>query len=113
MPREFSSDEIKNIVVQINMSFKSLKQKGREIPLIQKNLKKEFADFEERFPKLFLMACSNDFDPKKFSWLISMKSQIDSGQKNANETSILVGKELAKEYIYSKLDMTKEPTIDY
>lgn len=112
MSRRLSTDAIKVIVGQINSKSKELYQRGKETPEIQKKLKQQFPEFEENYPKLFKMSCSKDFDDNKFSWMMTLKNQIDSGEKNSHDVSVGVGQRLAKEYVYSKLDMTKEPTIN-
>jgi hypothetical protein len=112
MSRDLSTQAIKIIVGQINSKCRELYDKGKETHEVQKKLKQQFPEFEEKYPKLFSMSCSKNFDENKFLWMMSLKTQIDTGEKTSHDVSIGVGQRLAKEYVYSKLDMTKEPTIN-
>lgn len=112
MTANLSEMEIKSNVVFLNMKFKELRSKGRDTETIRKSLKRERPEFEEFYPNLFKMACSEDFDAKRFSWMMDMKKKVDSDPDSTKDISIKIGKVLAKDFIYSKLDMTKEPQID-
>ena len=59
------------------------------------------------------MACSDGFNPETFSWMMEQRDKMDPTKESVHNASVAVGKKLANEYIYSKLDMTKEPQIEF
>lgn len=71
-------------------------------------LKKSYKDFVELYPSLFKMIIENGEYTVILDRMIAAAKMIENGQSTQEDMDKTVGEELAKEYIYPNIDMSKE-----
>jgi hypothetical protein len=80
----------------------------------KEDIEKKYKKFIEDYPKLFVMIVENS--PGYMEILNRMfegAKLIEDGDSTQDDMDKVVGLELAKEYVYPIIDMTKEPGIKY
>ena len=73
------------------------------------NMDRKYNDFKQEYPHLYTMIIENSehcIDIVKK--MVHSLKLIDEGTRTREEMDKIVGEELAKTFIYEKLDMTKE-----
>ena len=70
-------------------------------------IKSKFPEFNETYPKLFNMLFEPNLDLKVLEMMITHVERIENGESQ-EDIEKKVGFELAKTYIYPKVDMSKE-----
>ena len=97
---DFTNDEIKTIVEEIVTDTGYLKDKER----IFRN---KYSCFAERYPMLFKMACSSDFDKDRFSYILEMMERVKSKEISYDNATKQFGQEMFDSYIKPTLDKAK------
>lgn len=93
-------DEVKKTVLEIAEYLKN----GIE----EKDLRKTYKDWIELYPSLFKMVIEGgDYIPI-LDRMIDAAKMVENGQYTQEAMDKTVGEELAKEYIYPNIDMSKE-----
>lgn len=78
-----------------------------KVPL--SHLEVKYKVLNEEYPYLFKMISENTENcMEMFKKMITLLQMIENGTKTREESDKIMGIELAKEFIYEKLDMTKE-----
>jgi hypothetical protein len=94
---QMSNDEIIAIVETMVAQTGSAKEKQR---LFQKS----FADFAEKYPTLFQMACEPDFNIDRLVYMLSMREAVSSQKLTQHQASVNVGENLFQEYVKPLVD---------
>lgn len=76
-----------------------------------KDIQEEYSWLYDNYPKIFSLACNEKMDLDKLKFMLSKLSGIKNGNLSEYEASGIVGTAMAREYVYSKLDMSKEPNV--
>lgn len=58
--------------------------------------------FASKYPKLYAMCLSPDFDPTVFAQLLTAKQKMDTNELNAHDASVEFGTTLVNTYIKPK-----------
>ncbi len=93
-------DEVKKTVLEIADYVKN------GIP--EDELKKTYAQFVEQYPSLFKMVIENGDYLEILNRMIDAAKRVEKGEYTIEQMDKMVGEELAKEYIYPHIDMSKE-----
>lgn len=93
-------DEIKKTVLEIAEYVKNGIQ--------EEELKKSYARFVEQYPSLFKMVIENGDYLEILNRMIDAAKRVEKGEYTIEQMDKIVGEELAKEYIYPHIDMSKE-----
>lgn len=89
---EDSYDYIDMIVKEIHYSNISKKEKKRYF-------EKKYSKFVEKYPTLFTMSLSEDFDIKRFEYMMKLKKSVDNDKLSQHDASVKVGKMLYDVYV--------------
>ena len=99
---------------ELRAKFETLVSKGRDPNKIKKNLEQEFEWLHSNFPKAFELCCNPSVkDLSKLQFMLTQIQRIQQGNSSEHDASSVVGKRLAEEYVYPKIDMSKEPDISF
>lgn len=60
---------------------------------------RKYPAFVERYPFLFALACAPDFDAHRFNYMMSLREQVQSRDRTAEDASKEVGQVLFDEYV--------------
>lgn len=93
-------DEVKKTVLEISEYVKNGIQ--------EEDLKKSYSEFVEQYPSLFKMVIENGAYMEILNRMIDAAKRVEKGDYTIEEMDKVVGEELAKEYIYPHIDMSKE-----
>lgn len=93
-------DEVKKTVMEISQHVKN----GTN----EDDLKKSYAQFVEQYPSLFKMVIENGNYMEILNRMLDAAKRVEKGEYTVEEMDKIVGEELAKEYIYPNIDMSKE-----
>ena len=74
-------------------------------------LKKKYYNFYNEYPKLFELSCNPEISLTYLEFMCNQIKKIQQGVVSEYESSGIVGNKLAKDFVYPKLDMSKEPNI--
>lgn len=110
---KFDPSKIKNTntekIWNHSKEIRSKIKKGNSLKQIQE----EYCWLYETYPKIFSLACNEKMDLNKLQYMLNKLADMKNGNISEYQASGQVGSVLAKEFVYSKLDMSKEPEIDY
>ncbi|NBP66911.1 MAG: hypothetical protein EBU66_19980, partial [Bacteroidetes bacterium] len=94
--KHLSSEEIINIVTTIS------KFKGKE-----KDKQREFAnkyeEFRMKYPVLFDLACSDDFDMTRFKYMMRLREEVNTNKRTLENASEEIGQKLFDVYVKDKV----------
>lgn len=88
----FDSDTLMEITKDI--SGYNGRQKDKE-----RVFSKKYPEFQDRYPVLFELACSDDFDPQKFEYMIKLRNQVMNKERTVEDASVEVGKKMFDVYV--------------
>jgi len=91
-----SSEEIVAIVNDIRAISGHAKSREREAA-------KRYPEFQQRYPFLFEMVCSDAFDPSRFQYMMQMKARVDAAQMTQDQASGKIGQDLFNVYVKGKV----------
>lgn len=94
---QLSQDSIRTIVNEIQKTPKN-KEKRVEYFTVK------YADFADKYPILFDMACREDFDFEKFNYMMRIRGQIASKQRTIEHASVEVGQKFFNMYMKKDKD---------
>jgi len=93
---ELSSDELMAIVREIHTAPGTPRDKDVEFD-------KKYPGVKERYPVLFELACSRDFDMQRFEYMIRLRNQVLQGERTVEDTSVEVGQKMFDVYVGDKV----------
>ena len=91
-----SSEEIVAIVNDIRAISGHAKSREREAA-------KRYPEFQQRYPFLFDMVCSDAFDYSRFQYMMQMKARVDAAQMTPDQASGKIGQDLFNVYVKNKV----------
>ncbi len=100
-------DEVKKTVLEIASYVKN--------GIHETELRKSYSDFVKEYPSLFKMVIENGDYMEILNRMIDAAKRVEAKEYTIEEMDKMVGFELAKEYIYPHIDMSKEthdPNLD-
>lgn len=99
---DMTSDEILAVVNAIRAMTGKARQRTMQA-------ERAYPEFKERYPFLFDMVCSDDFDMGRFHWMMALKDRVEK-QKNMTheQASIQVGQALYDVYVKDKVPERKD-----
>jgi hypothetical protein len=59
----------------------------------------KYADFAEKYPILFDMACRDEFDYEKFNYMMKIRGQIEKKERTIEHASVEVGQKFYDMYM--------------
>lgn len=89
-------DEIRSIVNDLRTLGNSENKRQREG-------KRRYAAFAERYPMLFEMACKDNFDMQRFEYMLNLRASIDNRQTTVEAASREVGQRMFDIYVKDKI----------
>lgn len=69
----------------------------------------DYADFKERFPKLYDSCMLSDFSMDDLEKILNIREGYRDGEKTKLETEITVGEYMGKRFVYNNVE---EPTME-
>ena len=89
---QLSQDSIKNIISEIQRTPQNKEKRVEYFTL-------KYADFAERYPILFDMACRDEFDYEKFNYMMRIRGQIEKKERTIEHASVEVGQKFYDMYM--------------
>lgn len=96
---DMTSEEIMNIVNAI----REMRGRSRQRTM---QAERDYPEFKERYPFLFDMVCSDDFDMARFQWMMQLKDRVENNRVTHEKASVEVGQVLFDKYIKDKVPDT-------
>lgn len=78
----------------------AIRAKYRDKKISKEILKREHNGFFAEKPQLFEMLCSDDCNDSVLNKMMKCFKDVSSGKNSQHESSVILGQELAKTYIY-------------
>ena len=94
---QLESSELLSIVADIHQQQGSQKDK-------QRIFRKKYPEFSERYPVLFEMSTREDFDIRKFQYMIHMRDSVSKNNISQYDASAKVGTMLYNDYVKPLVD---------
>lgn len=94
---QLESSELLSIVADIHQQPGSQKEK-------QRIFRKKYPEFAERYPVLFEMSTREDFDIRKFQYMIHMRDSVSNNNISQYDASAKVGTMLYNDYVKPLVD---------
>lgn len=69
----------------------------------QKIFKDDYKDFSEKYPSLYNLCISDDFDQKQLDYFLYKLSQVENKTVNQHDASVAIGGLLVDKYVKTKL----------
>lgn len=85
-------DYIDNIVKEIYYSKISNKEK-------KSFYEKKYSNFAQKYPSIFAMSISDDFDMNRFEYMMKLKKSVNNEKLSQHDASVKVGKMLYDVYV--------------
>ena len=99
-------DKLPDYMDDSQLSQESIKKIISEIQRTPQNKEKrleyfgmKYADFAERYPILFDMACRDEFDYEKFNYMMRIRGQIEKKERTIEHASVEVGQKFYDMYM--------------
>lgn len=94
---QLSSNEIISIVTKIKQATGNAREKQRQF-------RKQYTEFADKYPSLFQMACEPDFDIKRLEFMLSMRDNVGNNRISQHQASVKVGENLFQQYVKPLVD---------
>lgn len=82
---QMDEDAIREVVMSIHASALPKEDKTT-------TFKEKYSTFADKYPMLFNMACSDDFDVTKFDYMMRIRKQIADRERTVENASAEIGK---------------------
>lgn len=96
-PADLPSDVILAIVQEIHDSGLAPKNRKREF-------EKKYAEFAERYPKLFQGACSDVLDISQLKQMLQLRERVQNNSISLYDASAVVGQKMFDKYVKPVVD---------
>jgi hypothetical protein len=93
-------DDVKKTVIEISEHVKN--------GIAEDEIRSRYTDFHTSYPQLFKIVIENGNYMEGLNRMIDAAKIVERGEVSIDEMDKKVGFELAKEYIYPNIDMSKE-----
>lgn len=64
---------------------------------------KKYTDFKDRYPTLFELSCSSDFDFQRFQYMMKLREQVITKERTLDNASAEVGQNMFNVYVKPNL----------
>lgn len=91
-----TNEELLAIVTEIHESDGQMKDKERIFS-------RKYPNVKERYPVLFELACSDDFDMMRFKYMLRLRDQVLKGERTVDDTSKEIGQKMFDIYVADKV----------